>query len=245
MTAADNAKPPPPNAPTNPVINERRVARLWPVVSASGALILVAALAGVIFYRENNKPFGFELEWMSEIVENRSPFWTAPALVFNALGGGVLASLVVPLLIIAALIVWRRPWSALYFALATALSAGIVQLLKVVMDRPRPTDPLVQPDFGSFPSGHSANAAVMAVTLGIIFGRWWVWAIGGVYTVAMMISRTYLGAHWISDTVGGALVGAGVAIILWAPFAYRLFRERWKPHGPLWKHGPVEPRQAS
>jgi undecaprenyl-diphosphatase len=50
----------------------------------------------------------------------------------------------------------------------------------------------------------------------------------------MMLSRTYLGAHWISDTVGGMLIGAGVAVILWAPFAFRLYRERRLPHPPIW-----------
>jgi undecaprenyl-diphosphatase len=51
----------------------------------------------------------------------------------------------------------------------------------------------------------------------------------------MMLSRTYVGAHWISDTVGGMLVGAGVAVIVWAPFAYRLYREKRQPHPPIWK----------
>ena len=54
-------------------------------------------------------------------------------------------------------------------------------------------------------------------------------------TVGMMLSRTYVGAHWISDTIGGALVGAGVAVIVWAPFAYALYKEERQPHPPIWK----------
>jgi membrane-associated phospholipid phosphatase len=64
------------------------------------------------------------------------------------------------------------------------------------------------------------------VVLGIVLRRGWVWAAGIVYTILMVLSRTYLGAHWVSDTIGGALVGAGVAVIVWAPFALRLERER-------------------
>src|SRR4051812_7583397 len=60
-----------------------RIARLWWVVSAAGALVLVVLLGAIIFYREANKPFGFEVEWMGEIVEARAPVWTIPALVFN------------------------------------------------------------------------------------------------------------------------------------------------------------------
>jgi len=92
----------------------------------------------------------------------------------------------------------------------------------------------VTADVGSFPSGHSANAALIATTLGIIFWRTWVWVCGAVYTLLMMLSRTYLGAHWISDTVGGMLVGVGLAVIIWAPFAFVLYRERRKPHPPIW-----------
>ncbi len=214
-----------------------KIARFWPLASAIGALALTGALAAIVLYREQNKPFGFELEWMDEMLEHRSPVWTVPALVFNYLGGGIVAIAVIPILIIVGLLLWRRRWAAVYFAAAAIASSLLVQLLKAVIGRPRPPeiDMLVHPDFGSFPSGHSANAAVIATTLGIIFARWWVWAAGAVYTAGMMLSRTYVGAHWVSDTVGGTLVGAGVAVIAWAPFAYVLYRETREPHPPIWK----------
>jgi membrane-associated phospholipid phosphatase len=203
-----------------------RITRYWPIVSAAAALALAVAIGLVVLFREQNKPFGFELEWMSEIVEHRATWLTNVALVFNILGGGIIAILVVPLGTAALLFVTRRRWAALYFLIATVLSAAIVQVLKQLFDRPRPTDILVQPDFGSFPSGHSANAALIAAALAIIFRRGWVWAAGIVYAVAMMLSRTYLGAHWISDTIGGLLIGIGVAFIVAAPFALKLRQER-------------------
>ncbi|WP_394551034.1 phosphatase PAP2 family protein [Agromyces sp. MMS24-JH15] len=211
-----------------------RIARLWWVVSAVGALVLVVLVGAVIFYREANKPFGFEVEWMSELVEARAPVWTIPALGFNWIGGGIGSTVIVPLVIIGSLLVWRRPWAALYYACAALGSVAVVLVIKNVIGRPRPTDILVTPDFGSFPSGHSANAALIATTLGIIFARTWVWVAGSIYTLLMMLSRTYLGAHWISDTIGGMLVGVGVAVIVWAPFAFRLYRERRRPHPPIW-----------
>lgn len=222
---------------TEPASTRVRIARFWPIASGTAALVLTLALAAVIVYREQNKPFGFELEWMDEVLEHRSPFWTVPAMVFNFLGGGITAIAVVPVLVIVGLLLWRRRWAAVYFAVAAVTSVIIVQTLKAMIGRPRPPeiDMLVHPDFGSFPSGHSANAALLATTLGIIFARAWVWAAGAVYTVGMMLSRTYLGAHWISDTVGGMLVGAGVAVIVWAPFAYLLYTEKRAQHPPVWR----------
>jgi membrane-associated phospholipid phosphatase len=203
-----------------------RITRYWPIASAAAALVLAVAIGLVVLFREQNKPFGFELEWMGEIVEHRATWLTNVALVFNILGGGIIAILVVPLGVGALLFVTRRRWSALYFLIATIASAATVQLLKALFGRPRPTDILVHPDFGSFPSGHSANAALIAASLGLIFRRTWVWAAGIVYAVAMMLSRTYLGAHWISDTIGGLLIGVGVAVIVAAPFALKLREER-------------------
>ena len=211
-----------------------KIARRWWVVSAAAALLLVVLLAAVIFYRQADKPFGFEVEWMGELVEARVPVFTALALAFNWIGGGIGGIVIVPLVIIAGLLLWRRPWAALYFVCATIASALVVLVMKSLIGRPRPTDILVTADVGSFPSGHSANAALIATTLGIIFWRTWVWIVGAAYTLLMMLSRTYLGAHWISDTVGGMLVGVGLAVIIWAPFAYVLYRERHKPHPPIW-----------
>jgi membrane-associated phospholipid phosphatase len=207
-------------------LTSSRVTRYWPIVSAAAALVLAVAIGLVVLFREQNKPFGFELEWMGEMVEHRSTWLTNLALVFNALGGGILAIALIPIGTTLALFLTRHRWSALYFLIATILSAGTVQLLKQLFGRPRPTDMLVHPDFGSFPSGHSANAALIAAALGIIFRKTWIWAAGAVYAVAMMLSRTYLGAHWISDTVGGLLIGAGVAVIVAAPFARALRSER-------------------
>ncbi len=206
------------------------ISRFWPVVSASVALALVLIMAGIIALRPT-EPFAIDLRWMGEVVEHRSPFWTVPALVMNTLGGGLIGIVIIPLGIVAALLLWRRPWAALYYAIAASLSAGCVQLLKVTVGRARPEDMLVPSDPGSFPSGHTANAATTAVALAIIFyPRVWLWVAGGAYAVAMALSRTYLGAHWLSDTIGGLLLGAGVAVLVWAPLAYKLAAEGARPH---------------
>lgn len=217
-----------------------RIARRWPVVSASVAVAVVIVLGALIAFRPT-EPFAIDREWMGEIVEHRSPLWLVPALTFNNVGGGILGSVIIPLLIVLVLLAFRRPWGALYFAIASIASVTLVQVIKHTVGRARPSEILVQSDTGSFPSGHTANAATMVVVLGILFPRVWVWIAGVLYAVLMALSRTYLGAHWLSDTIGGLILGAGVAVIVWAPLAYRLAREKTVPHPFVLRRGPATP----
>jgi membrane-associated phospholipid phosphatase len=205
-----------------------KVSRRWPLISGAVAVLLVAGLGALIAVR-GNLPSEVDAEWMEEIVEHRSAWWEVPSIAMNHIGGGIFGVFILPILIIAVLCLFRRFVSALYFLISTVLSAGIVQLLKNIYDRPRPEEIMVVSDIGSFPSGHSANAATMAVVLGFIVRRLWVWVAGIAYTVVMVLSRTYLGAHWITDTIAGVVLGAAVAVIVWAPFAHRLHLERKNP----------------
>ncbi|MBN9139487.1 MAG: phosphatase PAP2 family protein [Micrococcales bacterium] len=152
---------------------------------------------------------------MSEVLEWRGPVGEAISMVFDFLGGGWFAILAVPIGAGIAFVLARRPWSALDFVLASAVSAGLCQLLKALFGRARPEEILLPLDNGSFPSGHTTNAAVIVVSLGLLLRRAWIWVAGMLYLVAMAFTRTYLGAHWLTDTLGGALLGAGVALLAW------------------------------
>ena len=74
-------------------------------------------------------------------------------------------------------------------------------------------------EFAAFPSGHSATAGAMAMSVALTFPalRPFVVAIG----VAICLSRQMIGAHWASDTIMGWAVGAAFTLWLAHQFARR------------------------
>jgi membrane-associated phospholipid phosphatase len=52
-----------------------------------------------------------------------------------------------------------------FLALAEGCGSGASQLIKHLVERPRPPHPLVRADFGSFPSGHVITTTVVGLAL--------------------------------------------------------------------------------
>lgn len=178
------------------------------------ACLLLATALGAVVVLTSPQTFGFDRWWNETIVRIRADWMLDFALVLNWIGGGWVAILGVPLLAILILLLLRRWRGALFAAICFLASAGAVQLLKNIFGRARPDDMLVVSDYGSFPSGHTANAATIAVVVWVLFPRVWTAIAGAVWVLAMALSRTFLSVHWATDTLGGALVGAGAVLAL-------------------------------
>ena len=142
--------------------------------------------------------------------------------VTNLGSGGVL---IAAGLVIAGLLLWRRrAGEALLLVTATVGAAALGQLVKVLVDRPRPdlVVPLVQAEGYSFPSGHATASMAFYLTLGLLAAGWvrrWesrvyvlVAALGTILLIGF--SRLYLGVHYLSDVLAGYALGA-----LWVTIA--------------------------
>ena len=169
---------------------------------------------------------------------NRALCGEAATLFFSTmthLGNGlVLALMILPPLF------WRRradfKTHALPLVLAVAVSGGVVNLLKPIVDRPRPGQrfaaegvdvhiPAGTPSDKAFPSGHTQTAFGAAVYLSCMYPGWSPLFL----TLAAIVglSRIAIGVHYPLDVLVGALFGTAFSIV-----AYRLVKRRqaaWRP----------------
>ena len=104
------------------------------------------------------------------------------------------------------------------FLLVVGVGGGLVDTaVKVAVGRPRPTfDEPIATAFGkSFPSGHSMSSLVCFGALLVVFlplvaprARAWCVALTGAWILAVGVSRLALGVHYVSDVLGGYVLGA-------------------------------------
>jgi membrane-associated phospholipid phosphatase len=158
-------------------------------------------------------------EWLGT---HRDAWLTAALLIVTAVGSP--AGLAVMTVLIGSLVALRcRSWLPLVMALVGAIGILLVVLgAKVLVVRERPPIPfavITETGF-SFPSGHAAGTAVVVTLAAWLLTRYlitrWipqvvVWAVAIGLTGAVGLSRIYLGVHYVSDVMGGWLLGAAWA----------------------------------
>jgi len=121
------------------------------------------------------------------------------------------------------LAVWRRWNEAALVAVSLILEASVFLTVTLLVKRPRPDVPRLEssPVSSSFPSGHTAAAAVYAALAVIVF-----WhtrnriarTIAVLFSVAMPAAvggaRLYAGMHALTDVVAGALLGFTTLLVV-------------------------------
>lgn len=122
-------------------------------------------------------------------------------------------------------------WSDAYrLTVAQAATYGAVKSLKTVFQRPRPYRTLSDIRSRSaryspsgaggasfaFPSGHASMAFAIATSWSLSHPEWYIIGPGAVWASAVALSRVWLGVHYPSDVLAGALLGTAMSVVIHA-----------------------------
>jgi undecaprenyl-diphosphatase len=126
--------------------------------------------------------------------------------------------------IVAAVLFWRRQrWLGLLWIGALAGLGLLDWAMKLCFNRDRPAipDATVHEQTKSFPSGHSMASVIAFGLLGYLLllvlsrrARWPVVILLGLLILLIGFSRIYLGAHYLTDVLGGFSIGACWLILI-------------------------------
>lgn len=98
-------------------------------------------------------------------------------------------------------------------ALNTAMTIGLKYSIN--RDRPYITHPEIKPieseNTPSMPSGHTASAFNIATSLTLFYPKWYVAVPAYTWASGIAYSRMYLGVHYPTDLIAGAILGSGTA----------------------------------
>ncbi len=151
----------------------------------------------------------------------RTPAADAVMIALTELGD---AAVTLPVVIAVLLwLAWRRAWRvAGYWLGAAVFAAVLVPGLKAGLQLPRPVSlPYDSPYGFGFPSGHATMSLVVYGFLGVLLarelsprGRWLVFGVVVPLIALIAFSRLYLGAHWLSDALGGLFFGSAWIALL-------------------------------
>ncbi|WP_303720816.1 bifunctional DedA family/phosphatase PAP2 family protein [Malonomonas rubra] len=150
----------------------------------------------------------------------RTPWGNQLLVAVTELGDSVM-NLFILLAVLAALLLRRLFRPAAYWLLAAIGGGALVQIFKWLVHKPRPIVIYQGVSGWGFPSGHTTMSVILFGFFAILLlreapqrWRWFPFAVAIGSSLLIAFSRLYLGAHWLSDVLGGLSLGwAWVALL--------------------------------
>lgn len=147
-----------------------------------------------------------------------SDFFTPIAKIITQLGGAIFLII----LSLALIISLKNKKVSILILLNLIISTTLNQVLKFIIQRPRPTEFRIIDEHGySFPSGHSmVSAAFYGFLIYLIYKniknkylKWGLITLLSCIVILIGTSRIYLGVHYTSDVIAGILISISYLII--------------------------------
>jgi undecaprenyl-diphosphatase len=200
---------PPPKGPGLVALVAPRVG----VVGACVTFLWLALLAHSVPY------FPIDVEITRALQGVTTPLLLVPFRALNAFGFAPIVTIVFALVVLA-LFLARYRWEAICAGLVTLVAAGLTDLVKAIVGRPRPFPDLVhvahEISSPGFPAGHVMNftpfVGFLCYLASVRMAPSWkrTTLIGALLIMIVMMgaARIYDGEHWPSDVLGSYLLGS-------------------------------------